>query len=195
MQRLWKLVLPIFCAYSLSLSAAESQETFPKQVTVDYEGKNVTLNETGSAARKKFFVKVYSIAHYLQEGSSPNGQDPFTFLLEDGPIKQYTMKWSRDVPASKIKETYHESFKSALTPHEHQAIHQEIETYISFFGQDAKKGDEYALRWLPKGNIEVYINGSKVGSIANVAFAKALWNLWLGNKSVVDRKQLVSMLK
>ena len=65
--------------------------------------------------------------------------------------------------------------------------------FIGFFNQDVQKGDEQILRWIPGGYVEVLINGKAAGNITNHDFAKALWSIWFGQNSVVDRNSLVSM--
>lgn len=167
---------------------------FPREVTVTYEGKSYTLQATGVATRKKFFVKVYSVAHYLQKDAFPVNGDKFAEILTDGKAKQLTIKWVHKADAKKVQEGYLESFKNSLTAEEFTGLKSKIEQYAHFFAADVQKGDEHILRWFPGGTIEVVINGEKAGSITDPAFAKGLWSLWFGDKSVVDRNQLISLM-
>lgn len=154
--------------------------TFPEHVTFNFEGKDYQLTATGVATRKKFMFKVYSVAHYLQEGGQTKE------ILNDHFAKQLTIKWARNVPASKIQEGYQESLGDTQG---------DAGKFISFFNQDAKAGDEYILRWIPEGNLEVLINGSEVGMIKNGAFAKRVWEIWFGSKNIVDKNALMSFIK
>ena len=74
-------------------------------------------------------------------------------------------------------------------------MQNQIETFVHFFNQPVQKGDEHILRWLPGGYVEVIINGNQVGSVTGQDFAKALWSIWFGSRSVVDRNALVSLMK
>ena len=169
--------------------------TFPKEVAFQYDAKDYKLQATGVATRKKFFVKIYSIASYIEEGANTNGPDKLQAFLQDDKAKQLTMKWVYDADAQKVQNGYLESFKASLSADQYNQLQNEINTFVQYFNKDIKKGDEHILRWFPGGTVVVLINGSKVGTIKNVEFAKALWSIWFGPKSVVDRNNLVSLVK
>lgn len=170
-------------------------EEFPSEVSFNHDGKDYRLKATGVATRKKFFVKVYSVAHYLQEGAAKANTDSVQDIMQDHVAKQLTMKWLRTVDPGKIQEGYQESFKNTLSEAEHAQLKNEIDQFVHFFNQEAKKGDVTIIRWIPKGYIEVLFNDQNVGSITNPNFAKALWGIWFGDKSVVDRNNLISLMK
>ncbi len=185
-----------------SLNAFAAQEvtdsstgvSFPAEISFDYQGKNYQLDATGVATRKKLIVKVYSVAHYLQKQAAQNG-DKLQQILNDANAKQLTIKWVRDVPLDKALEGYVESFKASNSDQVYEQLQVPFKAYIAFFKQEIKKGDEHVIRWIPGGVIEVQINGKPIGSITNPDFAKALWNIWFGNKSVVNRDNLMSLMK
>jgi len=192
------LFLSFFCLLSHCLWAQQEVRdnatgaTFPSEVTFEYDGKEFYLMATGVATRKKFFIKVYSIVHYLEKGVEGAGNDIFQEIMRDDIAKQLTLKWVRDVPAQRVQEGYHESFQAALSGNELDQLHNDINRYIQLFNQNVQKGDIHVLRWLPGGIIEVFINGNRVGNISGQDFARGLWSIWLGNKSVVNRNNLVS---
>jgi Chalcone isomerase-like len=197
---IFSLLTCTFCFSSLFLYGVEdvrdnsTGESFPSEISFDDNGKSYKLEITGVATRKKFFVKVYSVAHYLQDANKA-GADKFAYILEDDKAKQLTIKWVHEASSGKIQDGYIESFKGTLSSEEYAALQSDINKYVQFFNQDARKGDEHVLRWLPGGDIEVIINGQKVGSITNSAFAKGLWSVWFGDKSVVNKNNLTSLLK
>lgn len=172
-----------------------SKEEFPRKITIEYQGTPVNLQLTGEATRKKFFVSVYDVAHYLQEGVAIAPGSKFQDILNARAVKELAFKWVRTVEAAKVKEGYEESFKKTLSPNEYTQLQNQIEQFLGFYDQGVTKGDEQALRWFPDGKIEVIIKGNSVGTINNPAFAKALWSIWFGDKPVVDREKLVSLLK
>jgi len=157
-------------------------ESFPSQVSFgDY-----TLDATGVSTRKKLMFKIYSVASYLQENGDKSG-DKFQQIMNPENAKQLTLIWVRDVNAAKVQDGFKNSLMSNSAPV------ADADKFVAFFS-DVTKGDEHVLRWTPGGTIDVLINGSKAGSIENEEFAKSLWSIWFGNKSVVKRDQLVSLL-
>ena len=60
---------------------------------------------------------------------------------------------------------------------------------------EVKNGDSYVYRWLPDGTVVTLLNGQENGSIKSEKFAKALWSVWFGKPSAVDRNQLVANIK
>lgn len=191
----------IFCFFSIALLAQGEIEdkstgiTFPREVTFDYAGKEYNLTATGVSTRKKFFITVYSVAHYLQEGAEKSAVDKISAIMNPDNAKQLTIKWVRNIPVDKVQDGYHDSFRGAVPAEELYKMQNEISQFIGYFNKEVQKGDEHVIRWIPGNHVEVYINGTKVGMITNEAFAKGLWNIWFGNKSVVNRDHLISMMK
>lgn len=196
-----KLFTVFFCVSSLGLYAQTTVvdnatgESFPREITIDHGGKTYQLQATGVSTRKKFFVKVYSVASYLQAGAAKAGGDIFSTIMQDNNAKQLTLKWVRDVDAARVQEGYKESFKNVQSDAETSKMQSNINTFTQWFNGDIKKGDEHIIRWLPGGYVEVLLNGKPVGNLTDPAFAKSLWSIWFGSKSVVDRNNLVSLVK
>jgi hypothetical protein len=186
--------LASFCACAFNLNAQSeivdksTGEVFPKTITFESDGKQYQLEATGVATRKKLIIKVYSIAHYLQKGVAADIQN----IMSDANAKQFTLKWVHEASADKVQNAFQESFHKVFTPEKYDGLKNEINRFLQFFNQDAKINDEYILRWIPGGHIEVLINGKKMGSVTNQEFAAGVWNIWLGQKSVVDSKELLS---
>ncbi len=190
--------LALMCAFNLhagnQVSDKATGEVFPAQIAFDYQGKDYQLDATGVSTRKKLIIKVYSVAHYLQKGVAV-GKDKLQAIMSDANAKQLTIKWVRAVPAATIQEGYEDSFKTAIPDPVYTQLQAAIKTYIAFFNQDAEKGDEHVIRWLPGGIVEVQLKGKTVGTITDAKFAKGLWNIWFGAKSVVNRDHLISLMK
>lgn len=192
----------LFCLSSICLFAegniadSSTGTTFPSEITIQSNGKDYKLQATGVSTRRKFFVKVYSVASYLQDANQlSGGGDKFQQILQSDKAKQLTLKWVHEGPVSKIQDGYRESFHSVLPEAQYNQMKNDIEKYISFFNTDTKPGDEQVIRWLPGGTIEVLFNGKSAGTITNKEFATALWTIWFGPNSVVKRDDLVSLLK
>jgi Chalcone isomerase-like len=169
-------------------------EAFPKEVSFTHDGKDYQLQCTGVATRKKFFIKVYSIASYLQKGAESKSGDKFQLFGQDDNAKQLTLKWVHEASPKQVQEAYQESFKNAFSDADYTRLKGDIDRFTQFFNGGAKKGDQQILRWLPGGYVEVILNGQRAGSLTNKDFAKGLWSVWFGQKSPVDRNNLISLM-
>lgn len=196
----WKLsLLALVCLFAFSVGLysvdeikdAATNVTFPKTVTFDYQGKNYTLQNTGVSTRKKFFIKVYSIASYIQDAAQLKGGNVFKNILDSKNAKQLTFIWVRNVEQKRVRDGYQESLDKVIPK---GTLAAEIDKFVNFFG-DVKTNDKHIIRWLPDGTVTIQINGTDRGDIKSEDFAKALWAVWFGDHSVVSRNQLVSELK
>lgn len=158
---------------------------------MQYNGEDQTLEATGVSTRKKFFVKVYSVVHYMQDPQG-KGRAAFKQILDSDKTKELSFIWVRDVSSKKFKDGYKESFTKAMGRGKNQA---EVNKFLGFFKNPVRNGDKQVLIWFPDGTIEVLINGSSAGTIKNEAFAKGLWSIWFGKSSVVNKNDLVSRMR
>ena len=164
---------------------------FPSKVRFSQDGDAYTLRLTGTAARTKWFFRVYAIAHYLQPPQRAGLFDPKN-LLTDGPAKQMTIQYARNVPAPKITRILREDFELNTTPSEYREIKTYVEQMLAYFVRPVKKGDVFVMRWLSGGRVYLELNGKKMGEAKNGLFARTLWAIWFGEHSVVDPKALMA---
>lgn len=186
------LILLLFTLPGLaeeSVTDAITGFRFPRQITVESDGKTYRLNATGVATRKAFVVNVFSVVHYLEEGGTE--QD----LLEDGKAKQVTLKYKLNIPSDKIVPGVSKSLLSATCQADCDAVQNELQEYAQFYNQDITKGDEQVVQWLPGGVINVYINGQKRGSITSIPFAKVVWSQFVGPHGEVPREKLLTLMQ
>jgi hypothetical protein len=164
---------------------------FPSEVRFSQDGEEHTLRLTGTVARTKWFFRVYAIAHYLEtpRGAGPSGPKG---LLTDGPAKQMTIQYARNVPARKITGVLREDFELNTTPAEYREIETYVEQMMAYFFRPVKKGDVFVMRWLSGGRVYLELNGQKLGEAKSVLFARTLWAIWFGEHSVVDPKALMN---
>ncbi|NGX43308.1 MAG: hypothetical protein K940chlam7_01603 [Chlamydiae bacterium] len=182
-----------FCFAQDTISDRATGKSFPKTVAFDYEGSSYNLDATGVSTRKKFFAKVYSIAHYMEDPASVAGGDVFEAIINSKNAKQLTSIWVRNVSEKKVTDGYRESFGKILSREEMSELNDQINQYLGFFG-NVNSNDKHVIRWFPDGTVTVEINGEMKGSIKSEKFARALWNVWLGDRSVVKRDQLISLI-
>lgn len=168
--------------------------SFPDTESIQFDGNEHSLKGTGVATRKKFFVKVYSVAHYMEDPQGGRG-DIFEEILNSNKPKQLFIKWVRSVDGKKVQDGYKESFDKVVGRGQRRSVQSDINRYIGFFNRGVREGDTHQLNWLPDGTIEVIVNGNQVGTIKNKEFAKTLWSIWFGRNSVVNRNELVSRIR
>ena len=164
---------------------------FPSEVRFSQDAEDYTLQLTGTAARTKWFFRVYAIAHYAQTLPGAGAFGPQN-VLTDGSAKQITIQYARNVPAQKITRILREDFELNTTPSEYREIATDVERMLAYFVHPVKKGDVFVMRWLSGGRVYLELNGQKLGEAKNGLFARTLWAIWLGEHSVVDPKALMA---
>ena len=188
------VLVPTLLLSQTMVKEPSTEKNFPSSVAFKSGSTEYNLNLTGLSVRKKYFFKVYGIAHYLQDAGTMNKNDAFKACLEDGKAKQVIMDFARDVDNKSIIDTYNESFKEMATKEELASVQSSLTQYLGFFDKEVKENQTYVLRWLPGGTILATIQGEDKPAITNPTFARILWSIWLGPDSVVDRDDLVARI-
>lgn len=182
------------CAAQEMIEDKTTGKTFPTTVAFTYQEKEYDLEATGVATRKKLFVKIYSIAHYMQDPEELEGENLFNEIIRSKKAKQFTAQWVRSVGKAKLDQGYRNAFEKNLSQQELSELQPTIDQYLTFFG-NVRKNDKQVIRSLPNGTIIVEINGVEKGKINNEQFAQALWSIWFGPHSVVNRDELISQVQ
>lgn len=182
-----------FC-YSDDLLEPATQTSFPKELELEFDNNTINLEATGMDIRSKFFVKIYIIVSYLQDAVEDNSEAVLKEIFDDAKAKQLTFYWLRQVESKKLKEGFLDSFHQNLSNEEFSKMKHEILQFLSFYNEDANANDQNFLKWFPGGIVEVYINDTKKGTITNQDFAKALWSIWFGAHSPVNRDNLIRLI-
>ena len=188
------------CVLLFSASAPTAQEdtvreadrSFPRKVTVRHGDADYDLTVTGTATRKKFIVKVYGIAHYMDVASFASEEEALAAARSGEHPSQITMEFVRDVGAEKIRNAYREGFEKNASAEDFQALSDQVILFLSFF-DDVKKNDRFVLQRFPDGTVLTTAAGEEKDVIRDEKFASALWDIWFGDHSPVDRDDLVEM--
>lgn len=196
----WVVAMTLMALCMNALQAANAfQEkvtgaSFPLEVRFTHRGKSYTLEATGAAVRRKWFTNGYAIAHYIQDPVSGSQEIVLKEVFSDDKPKQMTILWLHRLPLKLIRDSFQESLTKVLGPADATRLKDNIEKFVELFKVDAEVQDRHDIRWLPGGNIELYRNDERVGSLINVDLAKALWSIWLGPDSVVDRQEMLQFM-
>jgi hypothetical protein len=135
---------------------------------------NTPLLLNGAGVRVKFFFKIYAGGLYLQQKSS----DPAAIAAGDGPDRILMHMIYDGVSKSQFADAWHDDFK-ANNPGDYDKLHDQIEQFISWFG-DSKKDDVITMDYVPGTGTQVSWNGELRGTIPGAAFHHALLNVYMG---------------
>jgi len=187
------LAVPLFAQDKVKEPSTEIE--FPASVKFTGGGKEYQVAITGVAVRKKLIIKVYGMAHYMQEPGMMREDEAYAAVLTDGKAKQISLQFVRDVDASSIQNAYRDGFKNSTPSGELQKIQASIDKFLAYFTNPVKDGDTFTYRWLPGGTVVAIVQGQEKPAITDPVFARSLWGIWFGEDSIVDREDLVARMK
>jgi hypothetical protein len=183
-------------ALSLVASRPTDFVTEPK-TGVRFAASVEDMSLLGVGVRTKTFlkVKVYAIGLYVADSALTGplaihkgkvGSPAFYRNVLTGDFeKQIVLKPVRELSAEQIQE----AFRSHMLSVDRELLDQ----FVSYFTR-TKPGQECVLRWTAGGMLETNVAGVAKPTIADRAFAEAVFAIWLGERPVEDklRKRLVS---
>jgi hypothetical protein len=178
------LTLLIIFPVSLALGIEIGGVQLPDSLTVN----NAKVQLNGAGLRTKVVIKVYAGGLYVLN----KAKDPEKIIAADEPMAIRMHFIHSKVSKESLVNAWNEGFANA-TNGNIAAIEKEIEEFNGYFQEDAKKGDVYDVIYLPGQGISVEINGKRKGPIPGLAFKKAVFGIWLGEKPA-DAKLKKGML-
>jgi len=172
---------------------------FSDSVIINYDGDKFYLNLTGLTIRKKLFLKIYSMTHYIEKntdvlGSNVSEKDIYNSVLQHRGAKQISMVFMRSLSATQIKNSLLSGIKSNSDEDEFQQIRPSVEEFTRTISADVKENDQFVLRWLPNGTLVSLFQGQQISAIKDKQFAKVIWSIWFSDKSIVKRERLIEKL-
>ena len=175
------------------------EKQFPHNIVVEHNNKQLDLFMTGITIRRKYFLKIYSMAHYIEQ--QPDGLDSgisddiiYKNILQNNGAKQISMVFLRSLTAQQIQKSLRSGIELNTNKQEYLKILPQIEEFMHAIDEDVKKNDEFIIRWFPDGSVISIFQDKKISAIKNDRFARTLWLIWFGDHSVVDRKSLIKEL-
>ena len=141
--------------------------------TLSAEGKTLKLN--GAGIRKKFIIKVYVGALYL-ENTATSAQE----IVKSDQVKVVQMHFLRDVDKEKIIGAYKEGFEknSGDKVAQLQAGLDKLKAGLA----DMKEGGVMTVTYAPGKGTTVAIKGGPSVSVPGKEFADALLRNWVGSE-------------
>lgn len=170
----------------------DSDVTFPVTETREVAGKQVDLRLTGVALREKAWINVYVIASYVDATAEPKSARE---LAQADVPKVLVLVMERDVDGDDMAEAFHDAI---LLNYSESKFKEELKRFNDFFlNREAKEGKKITFTHLPGKGVECAVEGNGKLVIENVAFARAIWELYLGTKNIGDdiKEGLTSRLR
>jgi hypothetical protein len=195
------LVLSLLAAAAHAETVEEPSSGHAFDAVRTVEGRPYAL--VGVGIRKKFVVKVYAMALYIDEAE---GRHAFPALvsragghdhakLTSGDHAQSFVMWGtfgkvavlhfvRNVDAGKIRGAFEEGLEEELSDKAPPDVKQQAQAFLALFDKDLKDGQEIVLHTTPDGKTEVDIAGVKKSGPTSPRLARAVWGIWLGQKPI-----------
>lgn len=184
----------IILSISLVSTSHASDTNFSKNINFIYNNKHLELFLTGSTTRQKFFLDIYSMAHYVEKKPTILDNNIYKNILQHSGAKQISMVFLRNLSSDQIQKALIEGIKLNTTEDEYLQIQPQVKEFMQAIYKDVNQNDSFIIRWLPDNTLVSVFKGKQVSAINNVLFAKTLWSIWLGDQSIVNREALIDKL-
>ena len=162
-----KLLAMLILIPSLSWTSEVEQEAFQSPKLI------------GEGTLKVLMWEVYDLRLYT-DGTAFSWQDKF--MLE--------FDYSRELKKESVIDASLKEFK--LQPNVTDKDIEAWKVYLEQVIQSVQKGTKASIMWVPEGQIVFNYEGSTPSTIENEDFARAFFNIWLGEKT--SRPKLRSQL-
>jgi hypothetical protein len=174
-----------------SVGVPGSGAKFSTAVVIQVGGKPVQLALTGAALRKKAIFSVYAMASYLQDGVTAKSAEQ---LASANGVKMLMLIMERDVGGRDMAEAIQTGVRLNSPP---DAFAPELRKVNEVLGAiSLRKGDHVMLTSMPGVGLRCQVIGKTDVTIQNPAFAKAIWDIYLGRQNIGEpiKAGLVSRL-
>jgi hypothetical protein len=177
---------------------------FPELRRVTHDGTDIEMGCLGVGVRKKFIVKVYGLAFYVEnqhrealksqwqqqypEIKKLQDQDKFYEELINGAYaRRFEMRFVRDVDAEKIRDSFMEGLEDNMSDlKRNAALLQSAKTFVSWFQKEVKENEALILNIFADGTLEAYHNSTKLGTIKDTRLVQGVTAIWLGEECISD---------
>jgi hypothetical protein len=146
--------------------------------TLTVAGKDIPFH--GAGIRKKFVVKVYLGALYLEEPS--NDADA---VIASEKRKGVQLHFLRDVSKRQIMDAFRDGFR-ANSGAEADALGPKLERLSKAIPEELREGQRLTIVWNPELGTVVAATGGQPIIIEGKEFSDALFRNWLGPRPADD---------
>jgi hypothetical protein len=159
----------------------ESDVRYPVQDEMTIGYKPVKLVLTGTALRKGHGISLYAIGSYVEEGARAHTAEQ---LVAADAVK--VMHVVMEVPLD--GRTMFEGIRTGIRlNYSADAFPAELgQLERAMRGLDMPRGQHVVLTYLPKVGLRCQALGKAEDTIKSMAFAKAVWEIYLGRRNLGD---------
>ena len=184
-----KRILMLACAVLLSWNANALEVAGVKLPDTAQVG-NANLQLNGAGIRTKLFFKIYVAALYL-----PQRQKAADTVVAEEREHRVALHILRELSSAKLLGAFNDAIEANHSAAELSALEPQLRQMAQIFDtvKEVKPGDVISLDYLPGSGTQISVNGTARGTIAGLAFNRALLRIWLGNKPAQDdlKKELL----
>jgi hypothetical protein len=138
-----------------------------------------TLTLTGVAMRKKLLFNVYAVGSYVQEGAKVKTAEDLA--AADVP-KMLHLILERDIDGKDLAQAFTEAIRLNYPAPTFDGDIAKLSDALK--SKNLKKGDQLQIIHVPGVGVEFNLNGKVDVVITNMAFAKAVWEIYLGPRNL-----------
>jgi len=158
-----------------------SDVRFPATTEVAVGTQSVPVTLTGTALRRKLGFKVYAVASYVQAGSPVAGPEQ---LLAADAVKLLHLVLERKVDGPTLADSIRAGVKLNYPADAFAAELAQLDQALK--GRELAAGQHVLLTAVPKAGLRCFVPGQTDLVIPNPAFAKAIWEIYLGRNTIDD---------
>jgi hypothetical protein len=166
-----------------------SKVRFTTTMEVKVDGKPVRLALTGTALRQKYFLNVYALASYLQEGVQVQSAEE---LAAADCVKQLHLVLERNISGKDMAEAFQEAIRHNYPE---PALKDEVAQLADMLRNDSfHQGDHIYLTHQPGLGLRISVSDRDEVIISNAQMSRAIWDIYLGPNNLGDsiKKGLLS---
>ncbi|MBN2430857.1 MAG: chalcone isomerase family protein [Acidobacteria bacterium] len=207
----WRVFLGVFLVALTAawLWGAEVREEstgikFPELRRVTHDGTDVEMTCLGVGVRKKFIVKVYGLAFYVEpqyrtelkrqwqpkypEVKKLQNQEKFFRQLVTGTYgRRFEMRFVRDVDAETIRDSFRDSLEANMPDlNRNTALQKASQEFLAWFQQQVKENEALIINIFADGTLEAFHNSTKLGTMTHPQLIQGITAIWLGEECISD---------
>lgn len=159
------------------ISAATAAEIGGVRMPDTMKAGETSLRLNGGGVRSRMMIELYVGGLYVAS-KTDNDQ---RIVNADEPMAIRLQILSSMITSERMEESTREGFKNSMGG-DTAPLQKQIDQFIGVFKEEIKVGDVYDLVYLPGKGVEVRKNGNLKSTTEGLAFKKALFGIWLGEK-------------
>lgn len=166
-----------------------SKVRFTSTMEVQVQGKPVKMVLTGAALRQKYFLNVYALASYLQEGFQVHSAAD---LSGADCVKQLHLVLERNVSGKDMADAFQEAIRQNYPA---PTLNAEVAQLVELLRNDNfHQGDHIYLTHQPGLGLRILVTDREEVVIPNPQLSRAIWDIYLGPNNLGDgiKKGLLS---